>query len=93
MKDLPNPFWAGLFILFAVIVAIVALKIPTQANATMAVIAIASNIVSGSFGFISGNLASRNSVQVPTDSPAGTTTSVSVAQPAQPVTPIPHAND
>ena len=82
MKDLPNPFWALCFILIAAILAIVALKVPTQANVTLAVVAIASNIVSGSLGFISGQLAARNSVQVPTDSPTGTTTNVSVSQPA-----------
>ncbi len=87
MKDLPNPFWALCFILIAAILAIVALKVPTQANVTLAVVAIASNIVSGSLGFISGQLAARNSVQVPTDSPAGTTTNVSVAQPPPPAPP------
>jgi len=55
VKDLPNPFWAGAFMVFAVMLAIVALLVPTQANVTMAVVAIASNIVSGSFGYISGH--------------------------------------
>ena len=89
MKDLPNPFWAGLFMLFAVLLSVVALKIPTQANVTMAVVAIASNIVSGSFGFISGQMAARNSVQVPlqTSSPSATTTvSVTPTPTADPTT-------
>jgi len=90
MKDLPNPFWAACFILMAVVLAIVALKVPTQANVTLAVVAIASNIVSGSLGFISGQLAARNSVQVPLDpsSTSGTTT-VSVNQPTPPAPPTP----
>ena len=82
MKDLPNPFWAGCFILMAVILAVVALLVPTQDNVTLAVVAIASNIVSGSLGFISGQLAARNSVQVPLDPATQTgTTTVSVNTP------------
>ena len=57
MKDLPNAFWAFLFILLACIVAIVALVYPSTATVTMAVVTIASNIVSGSFGYISGHAA------------------------------------
>jgi hypothetical protein len=89
MKDYPNAFWAGMFILFAVFLSIIALKIPTQANATMAVIAIASNIVSGSFGFISGQLASRNAVQVPINDSTQppTTTTVSVTPNPTPAAP------
>ena len=33
MKDLPNPFWAALFILMACVLAIVALVHPNVANA------------------------------------------------------------
>jgi len=55
MKDLPSPFWVTLYIAMAVILSIVALVRPNVANVTMAVIAIASNIVSGSFGYISGH--------------------------------------
>lgn len=87
VKELPNPFWALCFILIAAILAIVALKVPTQANVTLAVVAIASNIVSGSLGFISGQLAARNSVEAPTDSPAGTATNAGAAQPAPPAAP------
>lgn len=88
MKDLPNPFWAACFILMAVILSVVALKVPTQANVTLAVVAIASNIVSGSLGFISGQLAARNSVQVPLDpSTQSGTTTVSVTSPPSPKTP------
>jgi len=55
MKDLPNPFWAAMFILMASVVAVIALVHPNVPNVTMAVVAIASNIISGSFGYISGH--------------------------------------
>lgn len=90
MKDWPNAFWAALFILMAVVLAIVALLRPSQATVTMAVVTIASNIVSGSFGYISGHRDGQNSVQVPL-TPSGTsptTTTVSVG----PTTPVDPAN-
>jgi hypothetical protein len=55
LKDLPSPFWVAVFILMATVLAVIALYAPTKENVTMAVIAIASNIVSGSFGYISGH--------------------------------------
>lgn len=83
MKDMPNPFWAGLFIVLAVVLAIVALRVPTQPNVTMAVIAIASNIVSGSFGYISGHRDGATSVPTPTQpSPAATANPTTPADPA-----------
>jgi len=55
MKDMPNAFWASIFIILACVVALVALYAPTKENVTMAVITIASNIISGSFGYIQGH--------------------------------------
>ena len=81
MKDLPNPFWATLFIVMAVVLAIVSLVVPTQANVTMAVIAIASNIVSGSFGYISGHKDGAASVSVPSQPSSNSATVVTVGDP------------
>ena len=90
MKDFPNAFWAGLFICMAVVLAVIALMVPTQANVTMAVVAIASNIVSGSFGYISGHRDGQNSVQVPLSptSTTATTTTVSVGPTSDPTKPV-----
>ena len=87
MKDLPNPFWAGVFILLAVILAVIALFVPTQANVTMAVVAIASNIISGSFGYISGHKDGAASISVPSQPSSGASTLVTVGDPTQPATP------
>lgn len=60
MKDYPNAFWASIFIVLAAIVAVIALYAPTKENVTMAVITIASNIISGSFGYIQGHKDAAN---------------------------------
>ena len=62
MKDYPNSFWALTFITLAFALAIAALFAPTKDNITLAVIAISSNIVSGSFGYISGHAAGAASI-------------------------------
>lgn len=80
MKDFPNPFWAAMFIVFATVLAIIALLVPTQANVTMAVVAIASNIVSGSFGFISGHNAGVASILGQNTSISNPTTPVDPAK-------------
>ena len=90
MKDLPNPFWAALFILMACVLAIVALVHPNVANVTMAVIAIASNIVSGSFGYISGHRDGVASVSIPSQPSPGASTTLTVGPTSTaPLTPAP----
>jgi membrane protein YqaA with SNARE-associated domain len=83
MRDWPNSFWALTFMILAVVLAIVALIVPTQANVTMAVVAIASNIVSGAFGYISGHAAGERSALVSTG-PNATINPQPPAEPAQP---------
>lgn len=78
MKDLPNPFWAALFIAMGVILAVVALYSRSAAGVIMAVVTIASNIVSGSFGYISGHKDGAASVSVPSQPSPTSATVVSV---------------
>ena len=80
MKDLPNPFWALLFmVLGCVLLVVVLLKI--TANTTqieigilMAVATAGTNMITGAFGYIQGVSAPKNSMQIPMnpDSPPST---------------------
>jgi hypothetical protein len=90
MKDLPNSFWAAVFIAMACILATIALVVHDKTDTT-AVITMCASIITGAFGYIQGVKDGRNSVQVPLDqSPIGspTTTTVSVT-PTKAVTPDP----
>lgn len=73
MKELPNPFWATLFLALAAILALAALLHPGVQTVTMAVLTLASNIASGAFGYISGHAAG-----------AASATPTPPADPAQP---------
>jgi len=53
LKDIPNPFWASIFILIACLLAVVALMVKDKTDTT-AVITMASSIITGAFGYIQG---------------------------------------
>ena len=55
MKEMPNAFWATLFILLSGGLAIAALIIPNKDAATMQVLTLASSIATGAFGYIQGH--------------------------------------
>jgi hypothetical protein len=65
MKDYPNSFWASVFMAMAMVLAIVALYAPMRENVTMAVVTMASSIITGAFGYIQGvkDGASQNPTQ------------------------------
>lgn len=80
MKDLPNSFWAAVFISMACLLAAFALVVHDKTDTT-AVITMCASIITGAFGYIQGVKDGRNAVQVPLDqAPSGgpTTTTVSV---------------
>lgn len=79
MKDLPNSFWAAVFIAMACVLAGIAMFSPSKTDTT-AVITMCASIITGAFGYIQGIKDGRNSVQVPLDTPtpSGTKTTVSV---------------
>lgn len=54
MKDLPNAFWAAVFIAFGFILATLALYSHAKENIILAVLAFGSNIVTGAFAYIQG---------------------------------------
>lgn len=82
MKELPNPFWALLFmflgcvLLVTVLFKITANTSQIEVGILMAVATAGSNIISGAFGYINGVQASKNSLQVPMnpDQPPSTIT-------------------
>jgi hypothetical protein len=54
MKDLPNSFYAAVFIGLACVLAVVALYAPGGSDKA-AVITMASSIITGAFGYIQGH--------------------------------------
>lgn len=54
MRDMPNSFYAAVFILLACILALVALYSPGGPERA-AVITMASSIITGAFGYIQGH--------------------------------------
>lgn len=80
MKDLPNAFWAALFMDMAMVLAIVCLFAPMRENITMAVVTMSSSIITGAFGYIQGRKDEANSVTVPPNPGSSTTVSVVPAQ-------------
>ncbi|MBS1803529.1 MAG: hypothetical protein JST28_09180 [Acidobacteria bacterium] len=83
MKDLPNPFWALLFmlmgcgLLIAVLMKVTAQTTQLELGVLMAVATAGASIISGSFGYIQGQRDGKNSVQVPLDPPTQTQVTVS----------------
>lgn len=55
MDKLPQPFWAIMLALLGVVVALAALFRPSPENICLAVLAIASNLVSGALGAFAGH--------------------------------------
>jgi len=95
MKDLPNPFWAMLFMLLGCILLLsVLFKVGGQTSqlelgVLMAVATAGTSIISGAFGYIQGKRDSASSVTVPLDgSNPPTNTTVTVSQPPTPTAPV-----
>lgn len=97
MKDLPNPFWALLFIvlgcvlLLAVLVKINASTTTVMLGVLMAVATAGTSIIAGAFGYIQGQKAAEHSLQIPINpNPASqttaTVTSTNTANPTDPNT-------
>jgi hypothetical protein len=81
MKDLPNSFWAAVFIAIACCLAAFALVVHDKTDTT-AVITMCASIITGAFGYIQGVKDGKNSVQVPLDGTnPPTNTTVTVNQP------------
>ena len=81
MKDLPNPFWAMMFMVLGCILLIaVLLKINTETTTVMlgvlmAITTAGATLISGAFGYINGHKDGVASVSVPTQpSPTASTT-------------------
>ena len=55
MNRLPQPFWALMLALLGVVMAVAALFRPSPENICLAVLAIASNLVSGALGAFAGH--------------------------------------
>lgn len=72
MRDLPNPFWAALFVAMACTVGVVALFSGAGEHLTTAVLALSTNIITGAFAYIQGHKDGVNSTQQnpPPDNPA-----------------------
>jgi hypothetical protein len=90
MKDLPNPFWALLFmllgcvLLLAVLVKVTSTTTQLELGVLMAVATAGTSIISGAFGYIQGRKDGEHSVQVPLGlGNTSSNTTVKVEQPAQ----------
>lgn len=70
MKDMPNSFWAAIFIFLAAVIAVVVLWSPGAENLKGSVITLASSIVAGSFGYIQGHKDGSNANPTPPVPPA-----------------------
>ena len=53
--NLPEPFWATMLAVLGVVLALCCLFSPSPANIVLAVLAIASNLVSGALGAFAGH--------------------------------------
>ena len=67
MKEFPNSFWAAIFMGMAAVLAVVALFAPMRENVTMAVVTMASSIITGAFGYIQGHKDGSNEANNPTN--------------------------
>lgn len=59
MEKMPQPFWAVVLALLGVLLAVAALFKPSPENICLAVIAIASNLVSGALGAFAGHASAQ----------------------------------
>jgi len=64
MNKLPQPFWAVMLAVLGVTVCLCVLFHPTPENIALAVLAISSNLVSGSLGAFAGHAAAQNKADV-----------------------------
>ena len=95
MKDLPNPFWAFLFmvlgcvLLIAVLLKLNASTTTVMLGVLMAITTAGTNLITGSFGYINGHKDGVASVSIPSQpSPtAATTLTVGPVGPTLPVEP------
>jgi hypothetical protein len=84
MKDVPNPFWALLFmILGCLLLAGCLLKISVNTTTVMlgvimAVATAGTNLISGAYGYINGHKDGVASVSVPSASTPGAATTATV---------------
>lgn len=62
---IPQPAWAVMLAILGVILAISCLFHPTPENVVLAVLAIASNLVSGALGAFAGHTSAINSISTP----------------------------
>lgn len=70
MDNLPQPFWAILLAIFGLILALAVLFAPGTDNIRLAVLAIASSLVSGALGaFAAHNSAVKDARDKPTGAP------------------------
>lgn len=79
MKDLPNPFWALMFMLLGCgLLVVVLLKPSVTVGIAMAVATAGSNLISGAFGYINGHKDGVASVSVPSSPSSTNATTVSI---------------
>lgn len=69
MKELPNPFWALLFVAIGAALVGLALFHKTEAAVVTSVITVGSNIVAGAFGFVTGHAAGVSAASTFPDQP------------------------
>ena len=92
MKDLPNPFWALLFMVLGCIL-LMGVLIKVNVNTTtvmlgvmMAVTTAGTSIISGAFGYINGHKDGVASVSIPSQ-PSPTASTTLTVGPANPIPP------
>lgn len=62
---MPEPIWAVLLAVLGVVLALACLFHPSHENVVLAVLAIASNLVSGALGAFAGHAGSTSNVTAP----------------------------
>jgi hypothetical protein len=87
MKDLPNPFWAFLFmVLGCILLLAVLLKIngsttTVMLGVLMAITTAGTSLISGAYGYINGHKDGALSVSVPSQPSPGASTVATVGPP------------
>ena len=93
MKDLPNPFWALLFMLLGCVLLVgclfkIGLMTTTvELGVIMAVATAGTNLISGAFGYINGHKDGVASVKIPSQPSPDSSTTVIMGNPTTPVDP------
>jgi hypothetical protein len=89
VKDLPNPFWALLFmalgcaLLMGCLFKIEVNTTTVMLGVIMAVATAGTNLISGAFGYINGHKDGVASVSIPTQSSPTSATTVVMGDPTQ----------